>query len=504
MTGIERLRELASKHRIIERYLTADTIDSIADQIERERICDTDTIENLRLELHDALKTDTTGTADAQSPSWRDPACAADVSFGASKVTRDPAEDVSMSAYDLLPQEERDVIAWVREHGGLDAARRELKNLRGTIEETCARAGVEHTGETVRDAQAIWRKLDWYKARLGESVPRVAYERHLARRQRQIDESHAALRRKSERIGFLVSELNRAHNENHEEFMRRAGDYTAFADEVCKRLAPEKRYMEGCSKDVMDEALSALDRRLMPEGMEWPMVDGEPVDFKTGYEPSLGVLEAVSIYSNGACEVMSHDGIVESAKDIHIAKPKVLDADGAEIREKLDAWWICEGDERGVHAERLRVETIKPDGLVECSPYNGGTNVELEPSELYVNMPTIASDGRPLCEGEEVWSKGGCMYVVEDVADPDSVRCRSASVPTSHITAPASCFTHERPEIDSWERLEEDATLPPETYCVKREIDFSDVDGQHRVLDEVTERMARDLVRRARALAGGA
>ena len=36
MTGIERLRKLASKHRIIERYLTADAIDSIADQIERE------------------------------------------------------------------------------------------------------------------------------------------------------------------------------------------------------------------------------------------------------------------------------------------------------------------------------------------------------------------------------------------------------------------------------------------------------------------------------------
>ncbi len=60
-------------------------------------------------------------------------------------------------------------------------------------------------------------------------------------------------------------------------------------------------------------------------------------------------------------------------------------------------------------------------------------------------------------------------------------------------------LAHERPE--SWERLEEDATISPETYCVKRGIDFSDVDGQHRVLDEVTERMARDLVRRAKELA---
>ena len=69
-------------------------------------------------------------------------------------------------------------------------------------------------------------------------------------------------------------------------------------------------------------------------------------------------------------------------------------------------------------------------------------------------------------------------------------------------TVDADSLTHERP--DSWERLEEDATIRPEAYCVKRGIDFSDVDGQHRVLDEVTERMARDLVRRAKALAGGA
>ena len=75
--------------------------------------------------------------------------------------------------------------------------------------------------------------------------------------------------------------------------------------------------------------------------------------------------------------------------------PNVLDADGAEIRERRDVWRICEGDERGVHAERLRVETILPDGLVECSPHNGGTWVHLEPSELYVNEPVPAADRRP-------------------------------------------------------------------------------------------------------------
>jgi hypothetical protein len=84
---------------------------------------------------------------------------------------------------------------------------------------------------------------------------------------------------------------------------------------------------EACRKDMAG--------RLMPDGLSWPIVDGQPVDFVTGYEPSLGVLEAVSIYSNGACEVMSHDGIIKGVKEIHVEKPKVLDAELEEENEKL-------------------------------------------------------------------------------------------------------------------------------------------------------------------------
>ena len=113
-----------------------------------------------------------------------------------------------------------DAYEWVCEHGGLDAVKRR------------------------------WECLSYY----ADPVPRSCMDKRLARLQRQIDESHAALRRRNARIGFLVSELNRANHENHEKFMRRAGDYTAFTDEVCKRLAPELRYVEGCSKDVMDAA----------------------------------------------------------------------------------------------------------------------------------------------------------------------------------------------------------------------------------------------------------
>ena len=426
------------------------------------------------------------------------------------------AADVSMSAYDLLPQEERDAIAWVREHGGLDAMV-ELSSrlmtvdaLRAAIEETCTRIGVEHTGDLTQDAQAIWREIGSLRSRLKESVPRAAYERHLARRQRQIDESHAALRRRNERIGFLVSELNRANHENHEEFMRRAGDYTAFTDEMCKRLASELRYVEGCSKDVMDAALDALDRRLMPEGMEWLVEawprfeDGEPVRFG---EEAMGfthkppfVVDHITIFGGGEATVCAEadddSGKVENfvrvfpGERVKRTVPKVLDADGAEIRVG-DTVWATNGHgpfevTRIVNADRLRV--------ICDDEKNGHLNVY--PESLTHRAPVLAADGRPLREGETVYHiANGVAYVVREV------RKHSVVVEPKCGGRLADCsvdyLTHERP--DSWKRLEDDATLAPVAYCHDRDLACAcdpDPDAATYI-----EAMASDLVRRAKALA---
>ena len=253
---------------------------------------------------------------------------------------------------------------------------------------------------------------------------------------------------------------------------------------------------------ALNKTIAEMRPRLMPEGMEWPMVDGKPVDFVTGYEPSLGVLEAVSIYSNGACEVMGHDGIIKGVKDIHVATPKVLDADGVEIREKRDVWWICEGDERGVHAERLRVETIGPNGLVECSPYNGGTWVYLEPSELYVNKPVPASDGRPLREGEHVYHvETGAELVVKELPKPGEYQAVVVfAPPASHLTSfDPDRLTHERP--DSFEQLEKDAN--DLVYDIGSHLGDYSPSCFNETGDSIQDRV-RDLVRRAKALAGDA
>lgn len=146
---------------------------------------------------------------------------------------------------------------------------------------------------------------------------------------------------------------------------------------------------EACRKDMAG--------RLMPDGLSWPIVDGQPVDFVTGYEPSLGVLEAVSIYSNGACEVMSHDGIIKGVKEIHVATPKALDADGVEI---------CVGDrlyDTDTGCGRT-VRAVNDNGTVE---FDGHENRGWFGRFLTHRAPVLAADGEPLEVGQTVWRDDG-------------------------------------------------------------------------------------------------
>lgn len=328
--------------------------------------------------------------------------------------------------------------------------------------------------------------------------------------------------------------------------------------------------------------LGAVEKRLMPEGMEWPKVDGKPVDFKTVYGPSLGVLDAVSIYNNMACEVMGHDGIIKPASEIHavvlaadgeslevgqtvyaphydyvkctvlaiewvvdgylvevenegghkfrqtpdefthqrpvldadgepikegdtvyllpgewcgrfpclwfyggeelnvldlnpkygdigsikcckagnmtrLCYPKpsqltherpVLDADGNRIEPAMDVWWICEGDELGIHAEKLHVESIGEDGFVECSPFNGGTWVELDSTELYVHKPVPDADGEPIREGDTVYVLGfGEPLTVKGFADDGRVLMSFHG--ENSLGYKPSKLTHEQPVLDA-------------------------------------------------------
>ena len=438
MRGIDRLRALAGAW---DAYGLGGALMDVADEIERERACDEDAIENVLLivggvvdemerhvsgvegaddspvarwarELRRALKSDTSDAAEQQKPSCADPAEAADVTSEAQKVTRDPADDVSMSAYDLLPEEEREAIAWVREHGGLERV----------------------------------------KAQRRESMPRAAYERKKAGFLSHIAECERALRRRNQRI---------------EELGHRASDLTAENAELRKRA--------------------------MPDGMEWLVEawprfeDDAPVRLLDDFERygEENDVRAVTMYPDGSfalnCRAYS------KGERVNRPAPNVLDADGVEIRVGDTVWDVEFGCEN--------VVTKVSDSAVFVA-FEGKSADRCDPASLTHRAPVIAADGRPLREGETVYKLDDDRPYTLKRFDGDHVSINAGGSPFDIWTFPNK-LTHERP--DSWERIEEDAEKDP---CGYFGFDGEEPCGKCPASGKNCEQqVARDLVRRCRALA---
>ena len=111
----------------------------------------------------------------------------------------------------------------------------------------------------------------------------------------------------------------------------------------------------------------------------------------------------------------------------------------------------------------------------------------------------LAADGEPLEVGQTVWHEDGTeLRVVRFLREEDGetlVEVERVSGPTDWGECRSLSLTHERP--DSWEWLEDDiANVPCSDYCDLHGIDHSDTSYERA--------MARDLVRRAKKLAGDA
>ena len=257
------------------------------------------------------------------------------------------------------------------------------------------------------------------------------------------------------------------------------------------------------------DAMVAMRRRLMPEGME-DMIASYP-RFEDG-TPALPGMEAVANSGQRSGEAFTikkawlENGtwhLSDSTSDGHywhfkhknpVVKrpaPKVLDADGAEIRVGDTVWSTVSGD-------RQRIEKISQscDGIWAVD--DDGITSFFEPSQLTHRAPVLAADGRPLREGETVWKRTNgkrltVMHLVTSVVG--LVGCSDGTeafgTPVIFNYCPSE-LTHERP--DSWERLEEDVASAscPDVYCANHHIDASDASYEWA--------MARDIVRRAKAL----
>lgn len=125
----------------------------------------------------------------------------------------------------------------------------------------------------------------------------------------------------------------------------------------------------------------------------------------------------------------------------------------------------------------------------------GDLTNHLRPDLITHRAPVLAADGLLLREGETVWHKMGHAHGTVESIDAGSLMhtVRYRGDDGSEYRDAEKDLTHERP--DSWERLEEDANKNPFDYC-------KDVGHRLDTCENSEAYKARDLVRRARALAG--
>ena len=352
--------------------------------------------------------------------------------------------DTTMSAYDLLGEEDREALRWVSEHGGLSHVK-------------------EH-----------------WSGRVAQSHVHNMAERHkakIARMQSHIEFVQRKCRERQEHI----CELNK---------LKRA--YVDALNGVCKRLG----LTDGTGLPDMPEVIwTELDRRIMPEGMEWPTWDdSRPLTYDDAPDETI----AVALSLDGSCWAPMCDlpgTWYERGERVRRPAPKVLDADGAEIRVGDSVWDMGgNGPYEVVRFTEHGYVRIKSDFGLEQSAFR---------ERLTHRAPVLATDGRPLREGETVWGINGATYRVTGLHDGEvfashiggSLGAEVESGGSGLYCLRAEQLTHERSVVDTWERLDDDATLPAATYCER--MGFVD-DGVY----SPEELMACDLVRRAKALAG--
>lgn len=250
--------------------------------------------------------------------------------------------------------------------------------------------------------------------------------------------------------------------------------------------------------DRLRDEMEAMRPCLMPEGCEWPRYEsGELVGF--GDEASrLGEdfeIHVICLYSNGSyalnfCPYLKGERVKRPA-------PKALDADGVETRLN-DKVYDQDGTEWRVNCIPEPGDPSKIQLRRSVKP-QGSRFVAVDPKTLTHRAPVIAADGRPLREGETVWSvDSGTKLVVKKLPKPGEYQAvivfALPTSPASHLTSfDPDQLTHER--SDSWERLEEDAGKNPFDYC-------KDVGHRLDTCENSEAYKARDLVRRCKALAG--
>lgn len=240
----------------------------------------------------------------------------------------------------------------------------------------------------------------------------------------------------------------------------------------------DNRRIELCSSLGIDletgwaDAMVAMRRRLMPEGMEWLLEvwpkwsNGEYCKFgdwwtaaKYGdYEPKQ--LRRLGFYTPEQLKEWEQDEGDNYGYEWNFMRPsdtnyrpdkaetpasKVLAADGEPLEVGQTVWRVTDGMSAAV--ERINGAT----GFIDSD----GTPFEAR--YFTHKRPVLDADGVPIKEGNVVWTlDGGGPYMVTE-PDPEHMHARvTCNTHDGKLDRgfEAAYLTHAKPEQDTWERIE--------------------------------------------------
>lgn len=255
----------------------------------------------------------------------------------------------------------------------------------------------------------------------------------------------------------------------------------------------------------------------------WPRFeDGEPVmvgDESTNNKDQRFTVKRIE-FRHG--KWMLNDSVTQghylngkSGERVKRPAPEVLDADGVPIKVGDTVYELETGEEYKV--ERVfsgATDPDFPDHTIRCNKVADPITHVFKPDQLTHRHIVLDADGVEIHVGDTVYGVGRSQHSF-DVIDPHhidpevgeafSVRCYDRDEHEECHCKP-KLLTHTRP--DSWERLEEDAVKVVCEYAGAVPDEFGDYDCDTcRFYDErgkliCEQLMARDIVRRAKAIAG--
>lgn len=241
-----------------------------------------------------------------------------------------------------------------------------------------------------------------------------------------------------------------------------------FLDHIAEcetALGKRKKRVEELGRHINDltRENAELRKRAMPEGMEW-LVDAWPrfkddapvrlLDYFERYGEENGV-SAVTVYADGsfALNFLAYS----KGERVNRPAPKVLDADGVEIRVGetvylLPGDWCDKFPCLGYHGdEEMAVFSLHAnhvEGGIGCRDTRRlkGTCYP-QPSQLTHRAPVLAADGRPLLEKNIVFDKDTGEKMGVDAVNAGVITCRRLEHGGAVVYCNPRSLTHERPVL---------------------------------------------------------